>query len=253
MTRLASLVIALLLLGCGPDDNAPDLRIAVAANFAAPLRQLVDDYCNAAGLPPTAIAVSVGATGSLAQQIRQGAPFDLFLAADRRRPTTLAKEGHGQPDSQRSYAIGRLVLVSNTADLIAGAAVLATSDARLVIANPTTAPYGLAAQETLASLGHWARWEGRLIRAQSAGQAQQMIASGAVAGGFIAQAQLTGMDIRSHWLVPSEHHHPIEQHGLLLSASPTAAAFWRWLTEDPQARATIAAAGYDLQALPGQP
>lgn len=135
-----------------PAFAASPLNIAVAANFTAPVKAIIAAYEKDTG---RTVQPSFGSTGVLYTQIRNGAPFGLFLAADSRRPRLLAEQGLAVPDSRRTYAIGRLVLWSPDAGLVKdGAAALRDGKfSRLAIAEPKAAPYGAAAKQVLEHLG----------------------------------------------------------------------------------------------------
>ena len=128
---------------------AGNAQVAVAANFAQTLKQLIPLYTK--GHPDDRIGVTVASTGKLAAQIRQGAPYDIFLAADQRRPAELAQEGLLLPASIRTYAQGILVLWTPTRGVPLGPESLRQGNVQpLALANARTAPYGVAAEAVLA-------------------------------------------------------------------------------------------------------
>ncbi len=133
------LFVALLGLLLSLSAAADPVRVAVAANFAKPLETLVALYQR--DHPDADIETTVASTGKLAAQIRRGAPFDIFLAADARRPTELDQEGLGVEGSRRVYAMGRLALWSKQDGLDLGPALLKSGDiSPLALANPRLAP-----------------------------------------------------------------------------------------------------------------
>ncbi len=235
---------------------AAELRIAVAANFHGTLQNLAEVYEAHSG---HTLRLSSGASGALYAQIVNGAPFDLFLSADRERPARLERDGHTVTGSRATYAIGIPVLWSARQDRVDPAGeVLQTGDFRhLAIAEPRNAPYGAAAQQVLEALGVWTQLqrERRLIRAQSIGQAYSQVASGAAPLGFVALAQLKsegGAPAGSYWIPPATLHDPIEQQAVILRRAErdpqtlaAAHAFIDWLHGDT-ARRLIEAAGYRL-------
>ena len=246
--------LAALLLGLALGDGvaAAELRVAVAANF----KQTAEDLCRAytAGRPVRCV-VSSGASGLLYGKIAQGAPFDVFLSADRERPERLEREGLAVQGSRFTYALGRLVFWRPGrrvgADL---GAVLADDGLRsLAIANPRSAPYGAAALEVLHASGIDAATRYRLVQGESVAQAFQFIASGAADAGFVSGAQLlqyqrnTGRTPQGELLpVDASLHSPIEQQAVLLrdgATDPVAQGFLRYL-QSPPALALIEAAGY---------
>lgn len=226
---------------------AEPLRIAVAANFLPVARELADDWARAAGTP--APRLSGASTGALYAQIRHGAPFHAFLAADAERPARLEAEGLAVPGSRFTYALGRLVLWAPR--LPAGAtperALREGRIRRLALASPRTAPYGAAARAALAAMGLWP-WRGRLLRAPHVGQVPAMVLQGGAEAGFIAAAQVQAL-AGPRWVVPPALHPPLRQQAVLLRRGehhPHAGAFLAWLRADPAARRRIADAGSGL-------
>lgn len=240
---LGAVLLAALLLGCSEpgDADATPLRVGVAANFAEPMRALAERYTAISG---QAIELSVGSTGALFSQIEHGAPFDLLLAADARRPTLIAEQGLGVAASQRCYARGTLVLWQPKGTAPTSLAALTTGEHRIAIANPATAPYGAAAQAALEHAGVLTAVEGRLVRGQSIGQTYQFVASGAAPVGLVAQSQVLQAMPGSVTTIDPATYPPIDQHGILIRDSAAGRALWRWLTTDPEALALIRASGY---------
>ena len=243
------LIAALLLLAAGR-AAAAEVRVAVAANFAAPMQKIAADFAQDTG---HAAQLAFGATGKLYAQIANGAPFDILLAADDTTPTKLEQEGLAVAGSRFTYAIGKLVLWSSSAGYVDqhGEILASGGFAHLAIANPRLAPYGKAAIETLTALQRLAAIEPRLVIGESIGQAYQFVASGNAELGFVALAQVM-KDGRiasgSGWIVPAGLYQPIRQDAVLLAAGqdqPAAAALIKYLTGD-KARATIRSYGYEL-------
>jgi molybdate transport system substrate-binding protein len=243
-TRWLILLLPALLLM--PPAQAGELRVAVAANFLASLRQLASRFETAEGVEVVPVA---GSTGKLYAQIRQGAPYDLFLAADAERPALLEAAGLSLPGSRRTYAVGRLVLWSPRPGYVQGPASLERGGFRhLAIANPRTAPYGAAAVQALRGLGVWERVQDRLVQGESVGQAFQFVASGSAELGLVARGQVAGRS-GSSWLLPPHLHDPIEQQLVVLGRTEdpaTAERFVDFLLQDPEAATLVRAAGYDL-------
>ncbi len=241
-------LLALLLLAAATPGHAGEVRAAVAGNFKAAIEALEPRFEAATGHE---LRVSTGSTGSLYAQIRNGAPFDAFLAADRRRPRKLAERGLAVPESRFTYARGRLVLWSADPDRVDGPEALQGEFRRLAIANPRNAPYGLAAQQALQSLGQWQALQGRIIQGQNINQAHQFVASGNAELGFVALSQLSGPDRSergSRWLVPQRHHEPIRQQAVLLERAADhapAQALLRFLRGD-EAAELLRRFGYTL-------
>ena len=128
---------------------APTLRVAVATNFMPAMEGLQRQFEDAFDVEVELVS---GATGALYTQIVQGAPYDVFLAADQDRPEKLEAEGFAVAGTRATYAIGRLALWRPGADeyTTPGATFLGTG--KVAIANPRLAPYGQAASDVIASL-----------------------------------------------------------------------------------------------------
>ena len=228
---------------------AAEVRVAVASNFAAPMQRLAAAFEQDSG---HRVRLSVGSTGALYAQIRNGAPFDVLLAADDETPQNIEREGLGVAGSRITYAIGRLVLWSRQAERVdVNGEVLRRGDVeRLALANPKLAPYGRAAVETLTRMGVWPAWQPRLVMGENIAQAYQFVSTGNAPLGFVALSQVWAQgQIRegSAWIVPADWHHPIRQDAILLrsgSGNPAAQALMRYLRSEP-ARALIRAHGYE--------
>ena len=239
------LLLALLL--ALPVAHAGEARVAVAANFTA-AAGAIEHAFEAGG--DHRITVSTGSTGGLYAQIRHGAPFHVFLAADARRPRLLAEQGTAVAGSRFTYAHGRIALWSPRTGYVTGPNTLRASRFRhLAMANPRTAPYGLAAKQALRSLGLWRELQGRLVRGENIAQTHQFVASGNAELGFVALSQISGPNRPaegSRWLVPASHHAPIRQQAVLLergAGNRAARAFLDFL-RGPEAAAITHDYGY---------
>ncbi len=225
--------------------KADELRVAVAANFSDAAKEIGALFEAESGYRPL---FSFGATGQLYTQIAQGAPFDVFLAADQARPERAVAEGFAVADSRFTYARGRLALFSQDEGRITSEAVLRDGTfAKLAIANPLTAPYGAAAVEALQALGLREALRSKLVQGNNASQTFQFVATGNAEVGFVALSQLVVHEGGSHWVVPSVLHGPIAQDAVLLTAgkdNETARAFLDFLKSDA-ARAVLARYGYE--------
>ncbi len=229
---------------------ASEVRLAVAANFAAPMRSLAQSFEKNTGHK---VSVALGATGQLYAQIKNGAPFDVLLAADDETPKKLEAEGLAVAGSRATYAIGRLVLWSKRDGLIdAKGEFLSTGRFdRIAIANPKLAPYGLAAIEVLEKLGLTQTIKPKLVEASNITQAYQFVGSGNAEIGFVALAQVVeGGKIKSGsgWIIPESLHSPIRQDLVLLQrgkANPAAQQLIEFLRSD-NAKAVIRSYGYAL-------
>ena len=243
-TRIVLLCVACLLSAFAVAD---ELRVAVAANFAKTLQVIVSDFTATTG---HRVIIASASTGKHYAQIRNGAAFDVFLAADVERPQRLEREGLGVPGSRFDYAIGRLVLWAPGAGRIDDPRTLLAADdfTRLAIANPRLAPYGVAAHQVLKAWGLWERLQARLVRGENIAQTFQFVATGNAPAGLVALSQVLALDgvvSDSYRMIASELHGPIRQQGLLLRRSPAAEAFVAYL-QSAVAGARIRAAGYVL-------
>lgn len=249
-TFLTSLVLLVVLLTTGT-ALADEVQVAVAANFRSCLEELATLFQTRTG---HTVQVSVGSTGRHFAQIKAGAPFDIFLAADVQRPRLLEKDGLTVPGSRFTYAQGRLVLWAPGLEFIAGDSLTTILDdpdlTHLALANPRLAPYGYAARQTMEALERWGSLQECLVLGQSVGQAWQFTASGNAQAAFVALAQLDEASRRQALVVPETLHDPINQQAVLLlrgSENPAAQAFLPFLQGD-EARAVIAAHGYSMPA-----
>jgi molybdate transport system substrate-binding protein len=255
MTRERSWLWLWLLLSSVP-ASADEINVAVAANFLGTLQQLAPAFQQASGQQ---LVISAGSSGQLYAQIKQGAPFDVFLSADSERPKLLETEGLGVAGSRFTYAIGTLVLWSARPGVVdADGNILRSANLRLIaIADPKNAPYGLAAQQVLTALGVWDQFnrDHRISMAENINQAWQFAATGNADVAFIARSQLAasvdGKAIGgSSWEPPQSLYSEIDQDGLVLTRSAKRAAaesFMRWLRADSHAIALIKAAGYRVR------
>jgi molybdate transport system substrate-binding protein len=231
-------------------SQAETVSVAVASNFAAPMKQIATEFEHDTGHKAV---LSFGATGQFHAQIKNGAPFELLLAADAQTPLKLEQEGLAWAGTRRSYAIGRLVLWSRRPGLVdeAGTVLRTGKFEKLALANPKLAPYGAAAWQVLAQLGLSDTLRPRIVEAANISQALQFVASGNAALGFVAMAQVfEGGRLRegSAWVVPEQMHTPLRQDLVLLlpgKGKPAAQALLTYM-QSPKARAIIASFGYTL-------
>ena len=225
---------------------ADEIRVAVASNFATTSEAIAQRFEE---ITDHTIILVFGSTGKHYAQIRNGAPFEVFFAADARRPEMLESAGLTLRESRFTYAIGRLVLWSPEEDSVdTEGRILDSGDFRhLAIANPELAPYGRAAQEMLQSRGLWASLERRLVRGENIGQAFQFVKSGNAELGLVALSQLTSpereSEVGSRWVVPETLHSPIQQQAVLLADTAAARSFLEFI-KSSEARSIIRSHGY---------
>ncbi|MDP1999395.1 MAG: molybdate ABC transporter substrate-binding protein [Rhodoferax sp.] len=197
---------------------ADEARIAVAANFAEPIKAV------AAVLEKTTghtLKVTLGATGKLYAQIKNGAPFDVLLAADTKAPAQLEADGLAQAGSRFTYATGKLVLWSTDAAKVdaQGAVLKAGNFRKLAYASPKVAPYGAAAVQVIEQLGLTAALSPKLVQGESIGQTYGFVYTGNAEIGFVAMSQvLAGGQLKSGsmWVIPQSLYEPIRQDTVVL-------------------------------------
>jgi len=221
-----SLHLAILLL-ISSQSIAEEIRVAVASNFAVVMRTVAAGFEAGTGHK---VKLIFGSTGKHYAQIKNGAPFDAFFAADAQRPERLEQEGVAVGNSRFTYAIGKVVLWSPRPDYVdPDARVLQQGHFRfLAIANPRLAPYGQAAQEVLQARDLWANVSGRLVRGENIAQTFQFVKSGNAELGFVAYSQIKRPNAPiegSYWVVPQVLYTPIRQQAVLLKDNKPARAF----------------------------
>ncbi|WP_371368678.1 molybdate ABC transporter substrate-binding protein [Pseudomonas sp. QL9] len=229
---------------------ADEVQVAVAANFTAPIQAIAKDFEKDTGHK---LVASFGATGQFYAQIKNGAPFEVFLAADDTTPAKLEQEKATVPGSRFTYAIGKLALWSAKDGYVdAKGDVLKKGDFQhLSIANPKTAPYGLAATQVLDKLGLMDKLAGKLVEGQNIGQAFQFVSTGNAELGFVALSQVYKdgkVTAGSVWIVPVDLYAPIRQDAVILEKgkdNAAAKALVEYL-KGPKAAAVIKSYGYEL-------
>jgi len=216
-----------------------EIRIAAAASMQGALTELVRVF--EAGHPDCTAEPVFASSGKLVAQILNGAPFDLFLAADMESPRMVDDKGAAR-SRPVVYAIGRLALWSTSLELPTFDDLTGDSVRHLAIANPRLAPYGARAMEVMEKLGILGAVSNKLVYGENIAQTAHFVESGAAEAGFVALSLLEKGDERAsgHWaLVKSDLHQPIE-HGMVALAGPgdfaCADAFAAFLvTQDAQA------------------
>jgi len=240
------MVLACALLLLAGAVNADPVRIAVAANFAGVAQELGRRFAADTGHVPTFV---FGSTGKHYAQIVNGAPFDMFLAADAERPRLLEQQRLIVAGTRFTYAVGHIVLWSAREDYVddAGAILADGTFRRLAVAEPDLAPYGRAARQALTALGHWQRLVPRIVRGKNVSQAFGFVSTGNAELGIVAASQVAareGDSPGSVWVIPLDLYEPIEQQAVLLRDGRAGRSFIAFL-HSAAARALIRAHGYE--------
>jgi molybdate transport system substrate-binding protein len=245
MTRL---FFGLIILLAANTIAAETLRIAVAANFRPTLAAIAAEFETATSHE---VILSGASTGQLYAQIINGAPFDLFFAADSARPAALENNGYGH--NRFSYASGRLSLCSTTATIPADIADwLSNADIKwLAMGNPRLSPYGKAAAEVINATANTERLAGKLVRGENITQVYQFVMTANVTAGFIADSQRLATSKQSALncqLIPANWYEPIIQQAVILQGGTAAEEFINFV-RSPAIGTIIKNAGYDLPEL----
>lgn len=248
LLRSVGLVVGLA--GGALSSFAAEVSVAVAANFSAPMQKIAQAFEQDTGHKAV---LSFGSTGNFYAQIRNGAPFQILLAADNETPTRIEKEGLGVANTRFTYATGKLVLWSKQPGLVddKGNVLRTGKFERLAIANPKLAPYGLAAMETLTKLGLLQSLQPKFVQGENISQTYKFVATENAPLGFVALSQVFAdgrLKEGSAWMVPATMHQPIQQDAVLLNAgkdNPAAVALLGYLRTE-KIKTLIRSFGYDL-------
>ena len=230
--------------------QADEVQVAVAANFTAPIQAIAADFEKDTGHK---LVAAYGATGQFYTQIKNGAPFEVFLSADDTTAKKLEKEGDSVKGSRFTYAIGTLALWSAKEGYVdAKGDVLKKNEYQhLSLANPKAAPYGLAATQVLEKLKLTEATKAKIVEGQNITQAYQFVSTGNAELGFVALSQIYKdgkVSSGSAWIVPASLHDPIKQDAVILNKgkdSAAAKALVEYL-KGPKAAAVIKSYGYQL-------
>ncbi len=230
--------------------HAEEVQVAVAANFTAPMQKIAVEFEKDTGHKAQ---LAFGSTGKFYAQIRNGAPFEILLAADDTTPEKLEKEGAAVAGSRFTYAIGKLALWSSKAGFVddKGEVLKKGEFKHVSIANPKLAPYGAAAIETLTALKLLDAIQPKFVQGENIAQTHQFVATGNAELGFVALSQVMKdgkISEGSGWIVPSSLHQPIRQDAVLLTngkGKPAAEALMKYLAGE-KAKAVIQSFGYAL-------
>jgi molybdate transport system substrate-binding protein len=248
-------LLALLFLLAGALATAQEITVAAAADMSAALPQLAETYMKKT---KQAVKLSFGSSGNLTNQIRNGAPFDVFFSADEQYPQQLITEGLASKDTLYRYAIGRLVLwVPNNSPLdlskLGMQALLDPAVKKISIANPATAPYGRAAESALRHFGIYDQVSRRLVLGENVSQAAQFVESGNAQAGLIALSHALAPAMKDkgrYWTVPLDAYPTLNQAAVVLSKSKQQDAARRFLEflRGPEATSLLTGYGFSLPA-----
>jgi molybdate transport system substrate-binding protein len=226
------------------------LSIAAAANLTYALDALDREFLKTA--PGVAVTSATGASGSIVAQIEHGAPYDVFLSADRDFPLALVKAGYGVDGSISEFAVGRLVLWTTKPGLVlsdVATAVQSPAVQKLAIANVVTAPFGRAARQALQKLGAWDAVQTKLVVGENISQTAQFVDTGNADAGFVAMSLVLSPKLKDKgkWIeVSPALFGPLEQCAVITSrgaANPASAQYIAFL-QSPAARAILRQYGY---------
>lgn len=242
MNRFIAALLGLIV--CSFSLAQEPLRIAVAANFKAPLEEIVSLYQKKENTP---IDIISGSTGKLYLQIINGAPYHIFLAADDERPAKLESEKWIIPHSRATYAVGQLVLTGKIIDTESSIETLLTKAKRLTISNPKVSPYGVASVSFLEKINLWQPLKSKMILGQDIAQTHQYIQRELVDLGIIALSQLLLDEKKPPYrMISGALHQPLQQQMVLLRNAahrPEAEKFYAFLASD-EAKNIIKKWGY---------
>lgn len=229
--------------------RAGEVMVAVASNFTAPAQRIAADFELKTG---HRVILSFGSSGKFAAQIVQGAPFDVFLSADQEKPLLLEQKNLGVNGTRFTYSIGKLALWSVQENIDPKQILQHDYRAKLALADPRLAPYGVAAQQTLISLNMLESTRSLWVMGENISQTWQFVATGNAPLGFVALSQIQEdgrIPQGSAWIVPESMYSPIRQDAVLLrngEKNPVARDFLRYL-QAPEVKAIMQRFGYGTE------
>ena len=247
MNKFSSLKLCLVpaILGLSLNSSLADtVNVSVAANFTDAAKEIAKVFKEKTGHDAI---LSFGSSGQFYTQIKESAPFEVFLSADDERPKKLVEEGLGVADEEFTYADGKLVLWSKNPGFVKNEETLKKGEfSKISIANPTAAPYGAAAIEVMKALNVYDALQPKIVQGNSIAQAFQFINTENAELGFIALSQIPNQKEGSWWVVPSKYYKAIHQDAVLLKTgekNPAAKAFMKFL-KSSVSRSIIQKFGY---------
>jgi molybdate transport system substrate-binding protein len=249
--------VSLLLLLCAALAQyvgaADEPAIAVAANLTRPMERIIEQYRTETGV---AVRASFGSSGNFVRQIRQHAPFEVFVSANAGYVDLLAADGLTSGTAV-TIARGRIGAFVPADSLLAGETTLdgvmkglANGDyRRIAMANPEFAPFGVAAREALGRAGVWAIENGRVVLGENVAQAVQFTLAGGVDVGFIPWSFALEPDVAGRgrfFLIPEDWHAPLEQRATLLQRAGAEARHFLEFLQSPAAQAILEGQGHSI-------
>ena len=250
---IVRLMMAMLVVLSSQLAQAAPPNVAAASDLKFVLEELAAAFEKESG---QRVSLTFGSSGVIATQIRNGAPFQLYLSADEDYALKLHADGYTQ-DEGALYAIGRIALLAPKGSSLPvdaelkglAAMVRAGQLKRFAIANPEHAPYGKRAMEALKKVGIWEAMQSQVVYGENVSQAAQFAVSGSADGGIVALSLVMSPQFASlgrYALIPAEWHSPLRQRMVLMKdASATAKAFYVFL-QTPAARSTFKRYGFIL-------
>lgn len=205
----------------GQDSAEARVQVAAAADLKYALDEVIEEF--AQDHPEVEVAVTYGSSGNFATQIRNGAPFDIYLSADIELARDLADDGFGDPEAVFDYAVGRLVVwapEASPAEVETGIEGLVSADVRTVaIANPEHAPYGQAAEAAMETAGVAEELQSKLVLGENIAQAAEFVLSGNADAGIVALSLALSppmTEAGTHSEVPLDSFPSLRQGGMLV-------------------------------------
>ena len=209
------LVLLLLLTGCAAQADERPLLVAAASDLQPAFEELGRAYEQQTGRPVT---FTFGSSGQLAEQLKNGAPYEVFASASVRYVQEVLRAGRGEPGSQVDYALGRLAVWTPDGQ-VALTDLVQPRFPRIAIANPEHAPYGQAARQALESTGLLPALQSRLVYGENVSDTLRLATSGNADAAVVALSLVQDRAGGAHTVVPAEAHAPLRQ-ALLVTAAP---------------------------------
>jgi len=250
VTTFIRVIILLALLLFGQTSRAATVLVAVAANFSKPMTEIAAEFEKASG---HSAKLSFGSSGKFVSQLENGGPFEVLLSADEKGPQKLEQASLAVPNSQFTYALGKLVLWSAKPGYVDDQGKILTTGGfkHLALADPKLAPYGRAALDVLEKMGLMEKLQPLFVQGENIAQTYQFVSTSNAELGFVALSQVIEngkIATGSGWIIPSNYYAPIRQGAVLMkkgAENPAAPALLNYLKSAP-ALAIIEKYGYDL-------